>query len=79
MDGDGVAPLGGRPITRSDLFNFHAEQDENKSMRVKDRSSSVIAIRASVLRAPACPLRIEKVKMEGPRAPGGQRYLPHRH
>src|ERR1035441_1951616 len=67
MDSDGVAPLGGRPPTQSHLFNFHPEQDENKSMRVKDRSSSVIAIRAAVLREPGRPLRIEELEMEGPR------------
>ena len=36
-------------------------------MQVKDRSSSVIAIRAAVLREPGRPLRIEKLEMEGPR------------
>ncbi len=36
-------------------------------MQVKDRSSSVIAIRAAVLREPGGPLRIEKLEMEGPR------------
>src|ERR1039457_3657869 len=67
MDGDSVAPLWGRPSTHSHLFNFHPEQDEIKSMRVKDRSSSVIAIRAAVLREPGRALRIEKLEMEGPR------------
>jgi aryl-alcohol dehydrogenase len=67
MDSDGVAALWGRPTTRSHLFNFHPEQDENKSMQVKDRSSSVITIRAAVLREPGRPLRIEKLEMEGPR------------
>jgi hypothetical protein len=38
-------------------------------MQVKDRSSSVIAIRAAVLRDPGHPLRIEKLEMEGPREP----------
>jgi Zn-dependent alcohol dehydrogenase len=36
-------------------------------MHVKDRSSSVITIRAAVLREPGRPLRIEKLEMEGPR------------
>jgi aryl-alcohol dehydrogenase len=36
-------------------------------MQVKDRSSSVIAIRAAVLREPGRPLRIEELEMEGPR------------
>jgi Zn-dependent alcohol dehydrogenase len=38
-------------------------------MQVKARSSSVIAIRAAVLREPGHPLRIEKLETEGPREP----------
>ena len=36
-------------------------------MQVKDSSSSMIAIRAAVLREPGRPLRIEKLEMERPR------------
>jgi hypothetical protein len=45
MDSHGIAALRGRAGTRCDRFNFHAEQNENKTMQVKDSSSSVIAIR----------------------------------
>ena len=50
MDGHGVAALGGRPGARSDHFNFHTEQDENKALPVKDNSSSAITIHSAVLR-----------------------------
>ena len=36
-------------------------------MRVKVRSSSLIPIRAAMLREPGRPLRIESIELEGPR------------
>jgi hypothetical protein len=44
-DSNGIAALRCRAATRGDRFNFHAEQNENKTMLVKDSSSTVILIR----------------------------------